>query len=168
MTTEHSSVAATDRIKVGVAGLAVSTDATRITTSGLGSCVGIAIADTEANVAGLAHAMLPSTSGNASRAKPAKVVSEGIEQLLTEMESAGADRDRVEAKLAGGSRMLDFSGVGEAVGERNVERARTVFTDLGVPVVAEDVGGSHGRSLVLHPVEWTLTVTSAHEGVLEL
>ena len=168
MTAEHSSVAATDRVKVGVAGLAVATDATRITTSGLGSCVGIAIADPEATVAGLAHAMLPSTTGSTSRTKPAKVVPEGIEHLLAEMETAGARLDRIEAKIAGGSRMLDFSGVGEAVGERNVERVRTVLSDRDIPLVAEDVGGSHGRSLVLHPVEWTLTVTSAHEGVIEL
>ena len=156
-----------DRVRVGVAELAVASGDTRITTSGLGSCVGVALGDPTTGVAGLAHVMLPSMpEGREATAKPAKAVAEGIANLLTAVETAGGDPERVEAKLAGGSRMLDFSGVG--VGERNVETTREQLSERGVPVVADDVGGTHGRSLSLHAETWTLTVRSAHEGVLEL
>nr|WP_309221762.1 hypothetical protein [Halorussus sp. MSC15.2] len=74
----------------------------------------------------------------------------------------------MEAKIAGGSQMFDFSGVSEGVGERNVERTREALADRGVSVVAEDVGGGHGRSLELVPDTWTLRVTSAHRGVEDL
>ncbi|WP_132059372.1 chemotaxis protein CheD [Halorussus amylolyticus] len=155
-----------DRVRVGVAEFGVATGETRLTTSGLGSCVGVALADPDADVAGLAHAMLP--SGDDDRARPAKSVPQGVERLLAAVESAGADPDRIEAKIAGGSRMLDFSGVGEGVGDRNVAAARETLAECGVPVVAEDVGGSHGRSLSVCPRTWTLTVTSAHDGEVEL
>lgn len=158
---------APDRVRVGVAELAVASGDTRLTTSGLGSCVGVAIADPVASVAGLAHVMLPEATGD-DREKPAKSVDVGVDRLFDEVETAGGDLDSVEAKIAGGSQMFDFSGVSEGVGERNVERTREALADRNVAVVAEDVGGGHGRSLELIPETWTLRVTSAHRGVADL
>ena len=165
MTTEHKSSTddGPERMRVGVAELAVGTGDTRLTTSGLGSCVGIAVADPPAEIAGLAHVMLPDETSN-TETKPAKSMARGVEGLVTAVEDAGGDPDQFEAKIAGGSRMFDFSGVSEGVGERNIERARETLADRDVPVVAEDVGGEHGRSLELIPETWTLTVTSAHRG----
>ncbi|WP_276278887.1 chemotaxis protein CheD [Halorussus caseinilyticus] len=165
MTTERQPLTddAPDRVKVGVAELAVASGDTRLTTSGLGSCVGVAVGDPTAGVAGLAHVMLPEATGD-DRGKPAKSADIAVERLIAAVEDAGADPALTEAKLAGGSRMFDFSGVSEGVGERNVERTRQALEDRDVPVVAEDVGGGHGRSLVLVPETWTLTVTSTHQG----
>lgn len=157
-----------DRVKVGVADYAVATGDTKITTSGLGSCVGIALGDPDTKVAGLAHVMLPAPTESARESKPAKAVPTAVEQLLAAVEDGGADRDRIEAKLTGGSQMLEFSGVGEAVGKRNVEQSRETLASFDVELVAEDVGGDYGRSLELHPASWTLTVKSAHEEVVEL
>lgn len=157
----------TERVRVGVAELAVAAGETVLSTSGLGSCVGVALADPAAGVAGLAHVMLPEAADD-DGSKPAKSVEAGVEGLLADLEAAGADPERVEAKLAGGSQMFDFSGAGEAVGERNVERTRAALADRDIAVVAADVGGDHGRSVELTPATWTLRVTSTHEGVEEL
>jgi len=160
---------APDRLRVGVAEFAVATGGTLLATSGLGSCVGVALADPRRNVAGLAHVMLPSEPDDGGEsAKPAKFAERGVERLLAAIEDAGGDADSVEAKLAGGSRMFDFSGVSEAVGQRNVDAVRSALSVRDVPVVAEDVGGSHGRSLVVDPTSWTLTVTSADDGEVML
>jgi len=156
-----------DRVRVGVAELAVAAGETILTTSGLGSCVGVAVGDPIAGVAGLAHVMLPDETGD-DRGKPAKSAAVGVERLLADLEAAGGDPERTEAKLAGGSKMFDFSGVSEGVGERNVERVRAALAERDVPVVAEDVGGDYGRSVELTPETWTLTVTSTHEGVEDL
>jgi chemotaxis protein CheD len=158
---------ASGRVRVGVAELAVATGDTRLTTSGLGSCVGVAVADPPAGIAGLAHVMLPEPASG-SETKPAKSMARGVEGLVEAVEDAGGRLDRLEAKIAGGSRMFDFSGVSEGVGERNVESAREALADRDVPILAEDVGGNHGRSLELIPETWTLTVTSAHQGVEDL
>jgi chemotaxis protein CheD len=163
----HSPTEDPDRVRVGVAELAVASGDTLLTTSGLGSCVGIALADPLAGIAGLAHVMLPEPTSR-EEAKPAKSMAQGVEKLVVALEDAGGNLDDFEAKIAGGSRMFDFSGVSEGVGQRNVERARETLADRDVPVIAEDVGGSHGRSLELVPETWTLTVTSAHRGVENL
>jgi chemotaxis protein CheD len=170
MTTEYHSPDGDglEQVRVGVAELAVASGDTRVTTSGLGSCVGIALADPLADIAGLAHVMLPDPTFENEEAKPAKSTTRGVEKLVAALEDAGGNLDDFEAKIAGGSRMFDFSGISEGVGERNVERARETLADCDVPIVAEDVGGSHGRSLELVPETWTLTVTSAHQGVEDL
>lgn len=159
----------TDRVRVGVAELAVATGDTKLTTSGLGSCVGVALVDPGSDVAGLAHVMLPELPRDREATdKPAKSARGGVERLFDAVESAGADPERVEAKLAGGSQMFDFSGVGEAVGRRNVATVREALADVDVPVVGDDVGGDYGRSLELHPASGTLTVQSAHREAREL
>ncbi|MFC7203961.1 chemotaxis protein CheD [Haloferax namakaokahaiae] len=155
------------RIKVGIADFAVGTDGAVLTTSGLGSCIGVILYDADAAIAGLAHAMLPTSDGDAT---PAKFADTGIELLLSEMESSGADTSNVTAKLAGGSTMFDFASTddGKSIGDRNVDAARQTLSEFGIDIVAEDVGGSHGRSLELDGETGTLTVRSAKTGTYEL
>ncbi|ELZ85817.1 chemoreceptor glutamine deamidase CheD [Haloferax elongans ATCC BAA-1513] len=151
------------RIKVGIADYAFGTDGNTLTTSGLGSCIGVALYDAEAGVSGLAHAMLPEADPDGD---PAKFADTGIEALLAEMRDAGADTSRIIAKLAGGSAMFDFdsSDGGKSIGERNVEAARKTLEKHDIDIVAEDVGGSHGRSLELDGKTGDLRVRSAKTG----
>lgn len=150
-------------IKVGVAEYAVTQLETRLTTTGLGSCLGIALFDRAREVSGLAHAMLP--AAHESDGDDAKFVDTAVETMLAEMRREGANVDAVEAKIAGGSNMLDLSGIGRDVGTRNVEAGKESLTDRGIPIVGEDTGGSHGRSLEFHTGTAELVVKSAHRGV---
>jgi len=154
-----------DRIKVGIAEYEVTTNGSVLTTSGLGSCIGVALHDEETGISGLVHAMLPSAEDEEEvEGGRAKFADTGTEILLEELEATGADMASVEAKIAGGSAMLDFSDQGEAIGERNVDRARAVLAAHDVPVVAEDVGGEHGRSVRLEGETGDYVVRSANEG----
>ncbi|AKU07296.1 MULTISPECIES: chemotaxis protein CheD [Haloferax] len=161
--TTDTPAARSGRIKVGIADYAVSGDESTLTTSGLGSCIGVALYDPETGVSGLAHAMLPEADDGS---EPAKFVDTGIELLLSEMRAAGADIDRVVAKIAGGSTMFDFTSAdGDgSIGDRNVAATRTTLDGFGIDVVAEDVGGSHGRSLELDSQTGDLRVRSAKSG----
>jgi chemotaxis protein CheD len=173
------------RVKVGLAELDVRSDGTTLVTSGLGSCVGIALYDPEAGVLGLAHAMLPSVENapsddcperertqSVATASPdggrcrdsAKYVDTAVPALLEAMEGAGARRRRIRGKLAGGSTMFEFDAQEESIGTRNVAAARRTLARLGIELVAEDVGGSHGRSLELHGPDGELHVRSANQG----
>jgi len=147
-----------ERLKVGIAEYEVTADGAVLTTSGLGSCVAVAVRDPVTGVAGLVHAMLPAAA-EASGAD-AKFADAGTDLLIREMERAGADPARMEAKLAGGSDMLDFDGDG-SIGDRNAARARETLADHGVPVVAADVGGDHGRSLRFEAATGDLVVRNA-------
>lgn len=136
-----------DRIRVGVADAAVTDEDRPLVTSGLGSCVGIALYD-ERGIGGLLHAMLPVAPEDVET--PPKYVDSGIEQLLSEMESLGAERSRIKAKMTGGSSMLDL-GDGKPVGEKNVEAATEMLADIGIELVADDTGGGSGRSVSFDP-----------------
>ena len=153
-----------DRIKVGIAEYEVTSNGSVLTTSGLGSCIGVALHDEETGISGLVHAMLPAAEDEEEGGSHAKFADTGTELLLEELEAAGADMAAVEAKIAGGSAMLDFSDQGEGIGERNVARARAVLAAHDVPVVAEDVGGEHGRSVRLEGETGDFVVRSANEG----
>jgi chemotaxis protein CheD len=151
----------TDRVKVGIADYAVGDSESNLSTSGLGSCVGIALYDSHAGVYGLAHAMLPDGEGKDDEAK---YVDTAIEALVAEMEANGASRRRITAKLAGGSTMFEFESADESVGDRNVEAARRTLAALGIGIDGEDVGGEHGRSLELDGTTGDLHVRSASIG----
>lgn len=157
-----------ERVKVGVAEYAVAEGESTLVTSGLGSCVGIALVDADAGVAGLAHAMLPSIADRGPAATdggnrpPGKYVDTAVPGLLDEMSDHGAVAARIEARLAGGSAMFDFSSSDGGVGERNVAAAEAALDDRDIPVVATDVGGDYGRSVTLDATTGALSVRRAH------
>ncbi|WP_418285572.1 chemotaxis protein CheD [Halorubrum sp. DTA46] len=137
------------RIKVGVGELAVATGDETLTTSGLGSCVAVALVDDHASVRGLLHAMLPSADERAkATARPAKYVDTGIETLVGELRSAGGSPTRLEARVAGGAEMLELA---DAVGPRNVACVERCLRAAAVPIVASDVGDNVGRTVRLKP-----------------
>lgn len=155
--------AAVDREKVGIADLAVVTDDTQLVTSGLGSCIGIALYDSEAGVSGLLHAMLPTADDGRSTA-PEKYVDTGLEQLISAMQTAGAQPQRLHSWIAGGSQMLEFSGGENSIGARNIRVATQQLSARSIPTEGADTGGSSGRSLIFNPTIPGLIVRTAKDG----
>ncbi len=145
----------TRKARVSVADWRVTDGDDTLVTSGLGSCVAVAVYDAEAAVGGLLHAMLPAAPSPAE--KPAKYVDSGLDQMLTAMYRRDADPDKVAAKLVGGSAMLNIS-VGDAIGDRNVEAAERALDEAGVPLVASETGGSTGRSVTFSPANGDVTI----------
>jgi chemotaxis protein CheD len=158
---EQATTGQPERKKVGIAEYAVTTDGAALTTSGLGSCIGVALYDQETGAAGLVHVMLPRY--DEGEGAPPKFADTGVEVLLEEMERVGAERRSIEAKIAGGSDMLDFSETGSSIGSRNAETVRETLTGYDVPIVGEDIGGDHGRSLRLESTTGDLVVKSASQ-----
>jgi len=164
--TEGGTELTPDRIKVGIAEYEVTTDGAALTTSGLGSCIGVALLDEVAGVAGLVHVMLPMASeGDGNRAKFADT---GVEALVERMEHQGGERARMTAKIAGGSDMLDFSNNGQSIGSRNTEDVKETLDRLDISLEGEDLGGDHGRSLRLEADTGDLVVKSANQEALWL
>lgn len=151
-----------ERIKVGIAEYEVTADGAVLTTSGLGSCIGVALHDTRTGVSGLVHVMLPEADEVADD-NEAKFADTGTELLVDEMESAGASVRDMKAKIAGGSDMLDFSDDGDSIGVRNAEMVRETLDEFNIPIAGEDVGGDHGRSLRFEARTGDLVVKSANE-----
>ncbi|MFC6975172.1 chemotaxis protein CheD [Halomicroarcula sp. GCM10025709] len=150
-----------ERIKVGIAEYKVTTDSAVLTTSGLGSCIGVALYDETTGAAGLVHVMLP-TAEDVEGGNRAKFADTGVEALVDALETAGASTASMQAKIAGGSDMLDFSESGSSIGSRNAKQVRATLDEYDIPIVGEDVGGDHGRSIQLRADSGDLVVKSAN------
>lgn len=152
-------------IRVGIADFGVSS-AAPLSTSGLGSCLGVAFIDRSASIGGLLHPMLPYRPEGDSRT-PATYVDAGITTLLDAMSREGAATPRIEAKLTGGAKILDVTAE-DSIGDRNIAAAREVLAATGIEIIAEDVGGSVGRTVKLDPKTGSLEVKRAGADVLTL
>ena len=113
---------------------------------GLGSCIGLALVDKRAAVAGLAHVVLPAAEGRTG--SPGKFADTAAEALIAELVGLGARRIALEAVLVGGASMFKLGGgSGMEVGQRNDEAVRAELARLRIPVAAADTGGSRGRTI---------------------
>ena len=158
--------AAVTDIRVKVADYGVGCAGQTLTTIGLGSCVAIVLYDPAARVGGLAHVLLPNESMARDRGNPAKFPGPAVALLLQEMTRLGADVRRVQAKLVGGASMFGnlLPSGGINVGERNVVAAREVLASRGIPLLAEDTGSDHGRTVVFHLDDGRVEVRSLKKG----
>lgn len=152
-------------IRVKVADYAVSQGDVVISSVGLGSCVAIALYDTRTTVGGLAHILVPSPSLSRDTSNPAKFPSTAVPLLVEEMRRRGASAD-IRAKIAGGASMFAslIPAGGINMGERNAAATRQALQDAGVPLVGEDIGGEHGRSVYFHLRDGRLEIRSLKIG----
>lgn len=159
-------------IKVGIADMNVAYPPDSIRTTGLGSCVGVALYDPAAHVAGLAHVMLPTAppSPPGKSLNWAKYANTAVPHLVQRMEQRGARKQRIWAKLAGGAQMFTFAGQSDLmrIGPRNVEAVKAALWVEGIPVIAEDTGGNYGRTIELSSLDGSLMVRTARQGVIIL
>lgn len=140
-------------IKVGMADLNVCVSPDAITTLGLGSCVGIALRDPVTKIGGLAHVMLPDSTAIRNNSNIPKFADTGIVELVRQVVAKGANRNRLVAKIAGGSQMFAFQNKNEMVriGDRNVEASKKKLAELRIPILAEDTGKDYGRTVIFYP-----------------
>ncbi len=139
----------TQQIRVGISELRVARAPAELATFGLGSCLGIVLYDPEQRLGGLAHTLLPAPRAGREEERRSKFVNTAIGQMVEQLEELGAVRGRLWAKVVGGANMFESLNPtpDEGIGARNARSAREVLTAMGIPLLAEDVGGSHGRTV---------------------
>lgn len=139
-------------VKVGMADLNICKSPDIITTLGLGSCIGLTFYDPVTKIGGLVHYMLPDSTQMRNNSNIAKFADTGIEELLRRVLRAGANRSRLVAKIAGGAKMFEVSGMSNVsnIGERNAIAAKAKLRELNIRLVAEDTGLNFGRTVELH------------------
>jgi chemotaxis protein CheD len=143
--------------------IAVGSREAVLATMGLGSCIAVAIDDPVRAIGGLAHIFLPEPPAQRKEQMPARYVPTALPLLVERVVASGGQRSRLRARLAGGAVMfpaLLTSGM-SGLGPRNTEAARALLEELKIPVLGEDVGGHHGRSVYLHLSDGRLIVKSA-------
>lgn len=112
----------------------------------LGSCVSTCMRDSESGVGGMNHFMLPAHGGDPKSpvSSSARYGAFAMEILINQLLGLGAKRERLEAKVFGGGRVL--AGLTD-IGQRNVEFVRDYLRRERVKLVAEDLGKNYARKV---------------------
>jgi chemotaxis protein CheD len=127
---------------------------------GLGSCIGLAIVDRTAGVAGLAHIVLPESNDRGDQV--GRFADTAVPELIKRMSKAGAVERRFETAIAGGARMFEMSG-GLDIGSRNEAAVRAALARARIDVKASKTGGNTGRTVKISVGELLVTVRAAGE-----
>ncbi|HEX5564787.1 MAG TPA: chemotaxis protein CheD [Sporosarcina sp.] len=157
-------------VRVGIADMNIVQAPDSIRTSGLGSCVGVVLYDETKKIAGLLHVMLPDSSlGRSDTLNAAKFADTGIYSLMEMLKAEGVRPLSLKAKIAGGSQMFQFgSSDSIRIGPRNVEAVKKELARLSIPIIAEDTGGSSGRTIEFDPSTSSLSIRTVNLGTKEI
>lgn len=157
-------------VRVGIADMNIVVGPKTIRTSGLGSCVGVVIYDSTRKIAGLLHVMLPDSNlGKSTRVNVAKFADTGVPALIEMLKLEGARPLSLKAKIAGGAQMFQFGSSDTVrIGPRNIEAVREQLKKFSIPIVAEDVGGTKGRTIEFDPETSLLNIRTVNEGVKDI
>jgi chemotaxis protein CheD len=142
--------ASTRRVNLTVGQHHVTSDPNEELVTLLGSCVSACIRDPMNGVGGMNHFLLP---GDPQQARnPAgdslRYGAFAMEQLLNDIISHGGNRGRLEVKLFGAASLMKS---GMQIGAWNASFAREFMAREGLPVVAEDLGGTRARRIHFFP-----------------
>ena len=148
---------------VGIGEIQSSSGDTTYACLGLGSCVALCLSDNEANVTGVAHIMLPAAFDESIGDRPAKFADTGFRHFVETLEGQGANRSSLKAIMVGGAQVLHGKTVSSTMefGVRNVHALRELLRENNIPLVASDVGGNQGRTMIFDTRSGTVTVRTA-------
>ena len=85
------------------------------------------------------------------------------------MESKGASRSRITAKIAGGAKMFEVSGSNGLgnIGQRNIESVKATLRRENIRLLAEHTGGTVARTLLFDVVSGQGCIRSyGHEDII--
>jgi chemotaxis protein CheD len=120
----------------------------------VGSCVAVCLWDRKTKRAGMIHYMLPSVDDVAN------LLNGGVSatrQLIKSMVGKMSDIKNLEARIFGGGNKF-FSDSFLVVGPQNVEAAKQVLVDAGIPIVLEHTGGIFGRKVYFDTLTGNVSV----------
>lgn len=144
-------------------GLMAVSRPTEVTTI-LGSCIAVCLWDEWLRVGGINHFLLPTPP--IGQPPSGRHGSAAIPMLVREMERLGSQRQHLRAKVFGGAHLmgLPLLDAPPPLGLRNAELARRLLTELGITILAEDVGGGAGRKLRFRTDDGTALVKTLGAG----
>ena len=126
----------------------VTDDPRVLLTTTLGSCVAACMRDPIAGVGGMNHFLLPDGAGRIDAAAT-RYGAYAMELLINGLLSAGARRERLQAKLFGGGHLFDRL---TDVGDQNVDFAEAFLMREDIALVGGSVRGTHARRIQFWPV----------------
>lgn len=122
----------------------------KLVTVGLGSCVGTLIYEPTKKIGGLSHIMLPDSTlfTHATNLKCEKFADLALPQMFAELKKR-APLGQFHAKIVGGAEMFARVTEQPAIGSRNIQAVETILNELHIPLIAKEVGGEVGRTMIV-------------------
>ena len=111
--------------------------------------------------------MLPLSYQFSNISNPYKFADLAIPLLVNKMVAIGSKRQNISAKLAGGASMFNFldKSLNLDIGERNIKAVIDVLEQQDINVVAMDVGGSKGRTMILDSFDGSVQIKTVGAGI---
>ncbi len=156
-----------ETLKVGIADMKYCEPPNKITTIGLGSCVGICLYDRYIKHCALLHIMLPDSTRFSSQTNRLKFADTGIDDMVKLMEEKGSRVTSLRAKIAGGATIFNFSSTSGSgnIAVQNVVCVKAKLASYGIKIVSEDCGKNCGRTIIFDPETFELTVRTAGQQI---
>lgn len=137
----------TKKITVGMAEFKIIHNPCLLEVLGLGSCVAICLRDEKTKIAAVAHVILPDSRDAAPGINPLRFVDKTVDAMVKSMLILGCKTHNIKAKICGGAEIFSNIPRLSEIGKKNVEAAKKRLREKGIGIVAEDVGGTQGRSI---------------------
>ncbi len=153
-------------IRVGMADYKICHSPQKISTLGLGSCLGVVLYDKTIGICGMAHVMLPDSKKISQNSNRLKFVDTCLQDMYDELLRNNVNPKRLVAKIAGGAKMFSYTSENEFlnIGGQNVRAVKEFLAKYNVPIIAEDVGETYGRTIVFDPATGDLLIRAVGLG----
>jgi chemotaxis protein CheD len=125
----------------------------------LGSCVSVCLHDRCTGWAGMNHYMLPQAQDHSTR-PIGRFGDLSITRILSGLQANGCRCENMVARIFGGARILSSFESFEHIATGNINQAVVLMEEAGIPIVAHDVGGKHGRKILFHTTTGRVLVQS--------
>jgi chemotaxis protein CheD len=116
----------------------------------LGSCVSACIRDREKGIGGMNHFMLADSGEASAISSSARYGTYAMEILINHLLKLGARKNRLEAKVFGGGRVMATLSSSQ-VGERNSRFVMEFLQTEGIVVAAQDLLDVYPRKVYFFP-----------------
>lgn len=126
----------------------ISDDREAVICTLLGSCIAVCLYDEERGIGAMNHFMLPKARVD-QVTNPARYGDSSLEMVIAELLAKGAVFERLRAKVYGGANMLNIPNKYPFnIAINNSQFTLDYLEKKGIPVVAQDLGGNHGRKVL--------------------
>ncbi len=139
----------------------------RLIIYGLGSCVAVLLHDPVLQASCLGHVLLPQPTAGRTQEPSGRFASTAIPQMLDLLCRGGGHRERIVAKVVGGSQMFRYerSAPAPGIGSRNVGAVLQELDRLRIPLAARDTAGTHGRTVLVDAGSGTMEIRALRVSV---
>ncbi len=153
-------------IRVGMGDYKICRAPQKISTLGLGSCLGVVLYDKSTRICGLAHVMLPDSRRVKKDISRLKFVDTCLQDMYDDLLRQSVNPVALVAKIVGGAKMFSYQSDTSFmnIGAQNIRAVREKLHMWDIPVVAQDVGKTCGRTIVFDPETGELHISTIGVG----